>query len=64
MAPETMKSEHGEFSVSFSFPTDQSLIDLIRGSRKSITFVGPGMTVGLAGPSRRQHRHELPEAVD
>src|ERR1035438_10297954 len=43
-----MKSDHGEFAVSFSYPTDQYLIELIRGSRKSVTFVGPGMTVGLA----------------
>lgn len=44
MVRETMNFDNGEFSDSFSYSTELSLIDLIRGSRKSNTFVRPGMT--------------------
>ncbi len=48
LGEELHKSPAGAFSISFGYPSEQSLIDTIRGARASITFVGPGMTVGLA----------------
>lgn len=48
LGPELHKPTGGAFSVSFGYPSEQSLTDMIRGARGTITFVGPGMTVGLA----------------
>lgn len=42
-------SPAGTLSISFGYPTELFLAELIQGARKSISFVGPGMTVGLAG---------------
>ncbi len=68
LAEELHKSAAGAFSVSFGYPSERSLVDMIRGARASITFVGPGMTIGLATSIRevlqQQSGIELTLTVD
>lgn len=68
LGEELHKPAAGAFSVSFGYPSERSLLEMIRGARFSITFVGPGMTVGLARAIRealqRQSALELTLTVD
>jgi hypothetical protein len=41
-------STQSNLSVSFGYLAEESLIDLIRGARRAIAFVGPGLTIGVA----------------
>jgi hypothetical protein len=52
MTASNRSSTQGNFSVSFGYPAEQSLIELIRNAQRAIAFVGPGLTLEVAQAMR------------